>query len=63
MDATELRFLLAGPPGASPDEPNPTTWLDDLTWGTTWSQLYYMSKLNKSFEGFDQYFIKNSGKF
>lgn len=43
MDASELRFFLAGPSGEIKIENNPTDWLDDLTWTETAKQLVAMS--------------------
>ena len=59
MDPQELRFFLAGPSGEVKIVPNPTDWLDELSWGETYKQVYCMSQLD-GFKGFEQFFIKNN---
>jgi dynein heavy chain len=65
ISPTELRFLLAGPPGDLefhlPD--NPTKWISSTDWRSFYSQLYGMSKLHSNFEGFAEFFMKNHDQF
>jgi len=63
MDASELRFFLAGPSGEVKIEPNPTLWLGDLEWAETYKQLFKMSELLPSLKGIDKFFIENNKAF
>ena len=65
IDPLEFRFLLAGPSGdmeiTYPE--NPTTWISQNDWRTFYSQIYGMSKLNKSMGDIEPFFMKNHNKF
>lgn len=63
MDATELRFFLAGPSGEIKIEKNPTEWLDELTWTETAKQLVAMGQTLPALEGIDKFFIDNHLEF
>ena len=63
MDASELRFLLAGPSGEIKIEKNPTDWLGDLEWTETCKQIVAASRDLPKFKGFDKFFIANHRKF
>ena len=62
IDPLEWRYFLAGPSGAIDIVPNPTDWLDDLTWAEVYKQLYGMNNL-PAFKGIDTYFIEFNKKF
>lgn len=63
MDATELRYFLAGPSGEVKIPDNPTDWLDDLTWTETAKQIIASSTSLEAFKGFDAFFLSNHGDF
>lgn len=63
MDATEVRYFLAGPAGDIPEYPNPTEWLGNLEWRETYKQIYMAAKTIPDFAGLDKYLIENSDKF
>jgi dynein heavy chain len=65
ISPTELRFLLAGPPGDLEFElpENPTKWISSTEWRSTYAQIYGMTKIHKNFEGLDTYFLKRSDYF
>jgi dynein heavy chain len=63
MDPVELRFFLAGPSGEVKIIPNPTDWLDDLTWAECYKQVNVMSQIIDAFKGFEEFFVSNNKLF
>ena len=62
FEKEELKEFVSSFSGSLTAPENPTTWIEENIWPSTFKKIYGLSTL-KAFEGFDEYFMNNSEQF